>query len=129
MIRVQHGDNNGIKRHGINEEIIKELVCKSLKHLIYYSFKVKNFSFINFIKVDNRSVRVVIRKETTGEILNVVLEFHHVLDHKYEVTVFTAMVSDDFRLSDGQFAVLLDGNNSTLFKYDNKKLIEIDDKS
>lgn len=58
--------------------------------------------------------------------LNVVIEYHHVSSNKYEVTVFTAMVIDNFRISDGQYAVLIDGNNSTLFKFDNKQLVPVD---
>jgi len=40
--RVQLGDQNG-KREGIDEDSIKNLVIKSIPHLFYYSFKVKNF--------------------------------------------------------------------------------------
>lgn len=68
----------------------------------------------------------MLQKETGDGILNVAVGFHHIIDNKYEVTVFTAMVTDAFRISDGQFVVLIDGAYSVLYKMDNKKLVEID---
>ena len=57
--------------------------------------------------------------------LNVTVGFYHISDNKYEVTVFTAMVIDGFRISDGQYAVLIDGVESTLYKMENRKLIQV----
>lgn len=41
------------------------------------------------------------------------------------VIVFTAMVQDDFRISDGQYVVLINTRNSSLFKMDNRSLREV----
>lgn len=48
LSRLQFGEDDGTKRHGINEKIIEDLVACSIKHLICYCFKIKNFLFINF---------------------------------------------------------------------------------
>lgn len=125
LTRVQLGENDGNKREGISEDVVQALVTVSISHLIYYSLKIKNFSFINFT-VGIRAQRIVLRKYTEIGLLNVVVEFHHQEVNKYEVTVCTAMVTDDFRISDGQFVVLIDGDYSELSKLDNRKLNQID---
>ncbi|MBB5436927.1 hypothetical protein HDC92_000591 [Pedobacter sp. AK017] len=123
--RVQFGDEDG-KRSGIDESDIKDLVSNSICHLIYYAFQIKNFSFVNSKKLSTHSTRVVLQKEAAEGLLNVAVGFYHIVDNKYEVTVFTAMVSDAFRISDGQYTILIDGANSALFKMDNRKLVEMD---
>lgn len=45
--REQHGDEDG-KRHGIENELVINLINKSAMHLIFYSLKVRSFSFLNF---------------------------------------------------------------------------------
>jgi hypothetical protein len=86
--RVQFGDNNG-KRSGIEENRIQELVSKSLTHLIYYSFRVKNFVFVSRRKHNTISPRIVLQQDTNEGILNVVVGFCHITSNKYEVTVYS----------------------------------------
>jgi len=43
----------------------------------------------------------------------------------YEVTVKTAMVTDTFRLSDGQFAVRLNDSGCVILKMENNKPREV----
>lgn len=125
MNRVQFGDENG-RREGIDSLNIESLVTDSLTHLIHYSFKIKNFSFLNEVNKDERTLRVVLQKEIEHGLLNVAVGFHHIVNNKYELTVYTAMVADDFRISDGQYVVLINDRNSILYKMDNRKLKEID---
>lgn len=124
--RAQLGDENG-KRVGIEEAKIQELVSKSIKHLIYYSFQVKNFIFVSQLKHNTHSLRVVIQQSTNDGTLNIVLGFCHIDANRYEVTVYTAMVVDDFRIGDGQYVVTLENNDgSSLSKMDNRRLVELD---
>lgn len=122
--RVQLGDENG-KREGIEEDSIKDLVIKSIQHLFYYSFKVKNFSFINFGEA-SRNVRIVLQEHKGKNVLNVVVEFHHLEKNKYQVTVITAMQKDDFSISVGQYALQMDDDSSILRKFDGKNLVNVD---
>lgn len=124
--RVQFGEDNGSKREGIDEKTILDLVSRSLRHLIFYSFQVKNFSFVSSNKLKSHNLRVVLQKQTKTGLLNVVVGFCHISNNRYEVTVFTAMVRDTFRISDSQFVILIDENISVLRKMANKRLIELD---
>lgn len=123
--RVQFGDNDG-KREGIDTVIVESLVTGALGHLIHYAFKNNNFSFLNEVNQLGRTSRLVLQKETEIGLLNVAVGFYHIEDNRYEVTVFTAMVNNEFRISDGQYVVLINMGNSNLLKMDNKSLIEID---
>lgn len=125
--RKQFGNNDGSKRDGIEEEVIQHLVSDSLCHLIHYSFVVKGFAFINKKDQNDRTLRVVLQRETKNGLLNIAVGFHHIDNNRYEVTVFTAMVEDAFRISDGQYVLTLDGATSELKKMDNRKLVGIDE--
>lgn len=57
--------------------------------------------------------------------LNIVTEFHWMELLHYEVTVKTAMVTDTFRLSDGQFAVRLNDSGCVILKMENNKPREV----
>lgn len=121
--RASSGNDDGTKRKGIEETIIKKLLYDSFFHLIHYSLTLKGFSFVNSDGANNHTNRLVIQQDNDTETLNIVAGFYYVSDNKYEVTVFTAMVVNDFKISDGQFALLIDNNGSTLKKMDNKKLV------
>lgn len=121
--RASLGNDDGTKRKGIDETIIKKLIYDSFFHLIHYSLTLKGFSFVNFNGANNHTHRLVIQQDNDTETLNIAVGFYYVSDNKYEFTVFTAMVVDDFRISDGQFALLIDNNGSTLKKMENKKLV------
>jgi hypothetical protein len=124
--RKNFGDENGA-RLNIDETFIQLIIEKSLKHLFYYSLKHSKFSFVNFPPPKNRNIRLVLReKDSNLEELNIVVEYHFIDFHKYEVTVITAMRSDEFRMSDGQYSLFFEKDQSTLIIYQNKKETVID---
>ncbi len=118
------GDQNG-KREGIQEGVIASLVARSINHLLYFSLKHKGFSFINF-EESIRYQRVVLKENGTTGKVNVVTEFHYVSRNKYEVTVITAMQSEEFKIGVGQFTIEIDGESSILSKNEGGKIVEID---
>lgn len=121
--RQQHGDQEG-KRDGIEIDIVKLLLIEAGRHLFYYSIRNKAFSFVNF-EVVLRPERIVLTKEVDGELpLNVVAEYHYIGLNKFEVTLKTAMKIGGFKLSDGQYQVVLhpDGT-STLMRLERSKFL------
>ncbi len=125
--RNQFGNNDGSKREGIDEQVIQRLVSDSLCHLIHYSFVIKNFAFINSSKQANHIKRVLLQEPVYDSLVNVVVGFYHITNNRYEVTVYTALVIDDFRISDGQFVLCLEKGNSQLKKLENRKLIVVEE--
>src|SRR5580698_6012168 len=71
--RHQHGDESG-RREGINPDIVKELVTKSIRHLIVYSTIVKGFVFANYDGYQSKGLpeRVVLQEQLNNDMLNVV---------------------------------------------------------
>lgn len=69
--------------------------------------------------------RIVLQKQTKEGLLNIVTEFHWVELRKYEVTVKTAMVVADFRLSDGQYALRVEDTGCVVLKMENNKAREV----
>jgi hypothetical protein len=125
--RYQHGDNNG-KRDGIDQDIVLSLVIQVIKHLLFYSAVVKNFTFLNhnYQYSTGRAIRIVCQKIANGSLLNVPIEVHFISIDEYEITVITAMSKDDFTLSDGQYAIeILGKNNSILKKSDRGKIMDV----
>lgn len=113
--RFQFGDNEG-PRNGINKEIIEDLIQGSFSHLIYYNLLLEKFRFLNFEKKDN-NIRILFQKaSTTEQMLNVITEIHFISLNKYEITIITAMCNDSFRVHDGQYAVEVFDDNSSLLK-------------
>lgn len=125
VLRSQFGSDDGTKRLGIDEGTIQALVSDSLCHLMHYSFTVSQFTFINSKNEQSRKLRIVLQRNTKLGLLNVAVEFHHIEKKKYEVTVITAMVTDEFKISDGQYVVLVNDDNSDLFKMTIRKLVHI----
>ncbi len=122
--RHQHGDDNG-KREGIDPQTVENLVRRSIKHLLLYGAANRGFKFINYEGANGQPVKIVLQEEFDGSMLNVVIETHFVEINKYEITVKTAMCTDDFRIAMGQYVVELLGDGSILKRFDNKKLVEI----
>ena len=60
--RLQFGDENG-KRAGIEKEQVIKLVRDAIKHLVYYSFKVKGFAFIDDDAPLGKHLRIILLKE------------------------------------------------------------------
>lgn len=121
--RHQHGDEDG-KREGIDPRTVESLVRKSLKHLLFYSSVVSGFKFINF-SPSQPPVRVVLQEEMDSSKLNIVIEAHVLDIIRCEITVKTAMCTDDFRIPMGQYCIEIQGDNSILRRNENKKLVEI----
>ncbi len=121
--RQQHGDADG-KREGISPNLVEQLVKKSLRYLLFYSSAVLGFKFINF-DTSQSPVRVVLQEESEGPKLNVVIEAHFLEINRYEITVKTAMCSDDFKMPMGQYCLEIQGDSSTLRRKDNKRMVEI----
>ena len=127
FIRHQLGDENG-KRDGIEPEIVMGLVENTMVHLFYYSSLVPSFSFIDTAEINERKhLRIVLQKmEGDGVLLNVVSETHLISPFEYEITVITAMKSNDFFIVNGQYVVeLTSGGNSILRKKHNNVLSRV----
>ena len=125
--RLHQGDNNG-NRVGIEFENIEPLVVKSFKHLIYYSLKHKDFIFVNHPPQKTRNIRVVLRENFEDkDKLNIAVEYHFINLNKFEVTIVTAMSNDEFQLSDNQYAIEFDNQESSFYRLVNKKIIKVDD--
>jgi hypothetical protein len=105
------GDENG-KRDGI------------VKHLFLYSGLLSGVSFINH-RPSGRAVRIVLQESVGGFLLNVAIEVHFVKISLYQITVKTAMRHDEFKMSDNQYIIELDGDGSVLKKFENKRFKEI----
>jgi hypothetical protein len=126
VFRSVVGDENG-KRQGIEIDIVIRLVSKLFKHLVFYSSNVKNFHFLNSIPIEHkqqRRVRVVLQDSfSANETLNIVVEFHYINFNMYEITIVTAMGHDDFRMSDGQYAIELISESASKLKVFTKKTL------
>jgi hypothetical protein len=121
--RYQHGDENG-KRDGIDPSIIEKLIRKSIRYLIVFGAAIKNFNFLNSSKTQN-PIRIVLRDSNVPEILNVVIEAHLISPTNYEITVKTAMLTEEFRLASGQYIVDFQDDGVVLKKFENKIYVEI----
>lgn len=124
QVRTQFGDDQGV-RPGIEHEKVESLVKKAMNHLMTYSAIVKGFTFINSAPNNGRNERVVLQEDTNYGLLNVVIEVHLIEVGSYEVTVKTAMCTDSFLLSDGQYAIQIIDNESILKKKERQVLREI----
>ncbi|MDF2382597.1 hypothetical protein JMG10_14035 [Nostoc ellipsosporum NOK] len=124
-IRYKFGDERG-KREGIAPEKIKLIVNEAIKHLVAYSAFVKSFSFLNHDHIrGEKALRIVCKKELGGHVTNVVIEVHYIDLDEFEITIITALQADDFRLGDGQYAILLNENGSSLLHFSRGKLKEV----
>lgn len=124
--RIQFGDDSG-ERVGIEVEFVEPLILKSFNHLIYYSLKHKDFTFINHPPPKGRNIRIVLRQIFDDkETLNVVVEYHFLKLNTYEVTVKTAMSIDVFNLADGQYLIEFSNDESVLSTFKKGQIIEVD---
>jgi len=58
-----------------------------------------------------------------GEMLNVVIETHFINLDEYELTIITAMKTNDFKITNGQYVLeLFPDNGSILKKQESNKL-------
>ncbi|WP_178986235.1 hypothetical protein [Winogradskyella helgolandensis] len=125
--RVYHGSDDGSERNGIEYVNIEPVLIKSFKHLLYYSLKHKNFVFVNHPPSRVRNNRLVLKELIEDEVfLNIVVEYHFIDLNTIEVTLVTAMKSDDFNMSNGQFGIEFEDDYSKLIQFSKGKLSEID---
>lgn len=125
--RVYHGSDDGSKREGIEYKSIEPLLIKSFKHLLYYSLKHKNFVFINHPPNRVGNIRIVLKELIDNDLfLNAAVEYHFVDLKTIEVTIVTAMLIEDFKMSEGQFGIEFAGNCSTLIQCKLKKIGIVD---
>lgn len=123
--RVQHGEDDGQQRNGIDKDIVKLLVMKCISHMIFYASNIKSFHFLNKIAEGSldRATRVLCQQYIGNELLNVVIEAHFNSITEYEITVVTALCVDKFRMSEGQYAIeIFEDGSSTLKNYYRRNL-------
>ncbi len=120
------GDENGA-RNGIDLHLIQDLAIRSFKYLLALYTKNPTFKFIKYAGAAQRDNRILLQEENAnGDILNVVIECHHYDICEYEITVKTAMVVPDFRISDNQIVLQINETHALLMKFINKQLVEQD---
>jgi hypothetical protein len=123
VIREQHGDEEG-KREGVNNEAVERLIVNSFRHLLFYSARIKGFTFLNH---ENSAITRTILKDSYSqdESLTVVIQVHFRSFNKYEATVITAK-SGNFALGAGQYYIEFEDENSSVLKrLDNGKITEV----
>lgn len=127
--RVYHGSDDGSYRDGIEYNNIEPIIIKSIRHLLYYSLKSKIFIFLNYPPNKSRNTRIILKDlcKDKNIFLNVVLEYHFINLNTIEVTIITALKSNDFSFADGQFGIEFDDNYSKLIQYKKHVMYTIDE--
>lgn len=114
-----------LERVGIDFDRLTSLATRSLRHLYYYQFRYPKFRFVQFhpeFKGENK--RVLLQEESiTGELLNLVIDYHFIEVGQYEMTFVTAMVENNFKVFDGQYILYIDGDKSILKRFVNNATI------
>jgi len=116
-IRVQHGDENGV-REGIEAEIVVPLIQETFIHVISYALKYgKIMNFPPFSPP--RSTRIVLQDLVNAEenFLNVAVEYHFLEVDVYEITIWTAMKEANFKKREGQYIIQLHHDRTILCQY------------
>ena len=125
--RRTFGDVNG-RREGIEVEGVQELIIDGFKYLLDFFLRGVPFKFINYFDINNKNklpYRVVIKRRVDVSVLNVVAEIHYLDTSKFEITVITAMVTDNFKVSDGQYALTISNNSVVLRRNIQKSMNEV----
>lgn len=105
--RRNFGDSSG-EREGIEIEMVQGLIIKSFKYLLDIYLKGVPFKFINYFdpsKPNKKKERVVLKEILKDGILNIVAEIHYLDTSRFEVTIITAMKTDNFKVADGQYSL------------------------
>jgi hypothetical protein len=118
------GDETG-NREGIDPATIETCVTKAMGHLFLYSSAVKGFKFVNSSKPTDYEGRLVIKQAFNSSILNIVIEVHFLSLNRYEVTVITAMVVDDFKMPSGQYCVKIHQDHSFLQQLERGQFLDL----
>lgn len=125
--RRTFGDGNG-KRDGIEIDGVQDLIIISFKYLLDIYLRGIPFKFVNYFdpkKPNNNFHRIVLKTPTENGILNVVAEIHYLETSKFEITVITAMVIDDFKVADGQYSLMIRNDRVVLSRNIQKRMNEI----
>jgi len=124
---LEYGDKDGA-REGIEIDGVQEAIIESFKYLLDIYLRGTRFDFINYFdpkKPKKPPHRIVVKKILEESVLNVVMETHYLESSKFEITVITAMVVDDFKVADGQHVITISDNKATLRRSIRKELIKI----
>jgi hypothetical protein len=117
----QFGGENEEARKGIGIDILEDLVSRGFRYLTAIFLENPNFKFIKFVEDRERDMRIVIKERNDdGEMLNIVVECHYIDISLYELTIITAMVIEDFRISDNQYVLQVNNENVTLKRFVSK---------
>ena len=103
-----------VERSGIDIDTLQNLAIESVKHIIYYQLRLQKFNIVQYPEHRGRDKRVLVQETTDEGVLNLILEYHYLDLCRYEVTMITAMVDDNFGIFDGQYILNIDGESSTL---------------
>jgi hypothetical protein len=98
---------------------------KSIRYLILSSAVIRGFKFLNQEGQGEPPVRVIIQEMLNGILPNVVIEVHFLGVNEYEITVKTAICTNEFRLTLGQYALEISDEAVILKKFEGNKLKEI----
>jgi len=111
------------ERQGIEIDILKDLAHKSFKHIFYYQLRYPFSKLLQYPERKGRDYRFVLQEDcNSGELLNITCELHFLDVGKYEMTFITAMVTNNFKVFDGQYTIKIDGESSILSKLENGKI-------
>ncbi len=121
--RHQFGNDDGEKREGIEPAVVEDLVKRAFIFLMCFSGLVKGFHFINHEA--KPPVRILLQENNAEGTLNVPIEAHFLETGKIEITVKTAMQTDNFLMQAGQYVVEIQEDSAILKKFDNGKLSTI----
>lgn len=122
----KHCSLRQVERIGIDLDLLKDLAIRSIKHIIYYQLRESKFNIIQYPEFKGKDKRIVIQEVTSnGEFLNIVIECHFLDISSYEVTLITAMVEKNFRIFDGQFFLIIDGESSELNRKISNSILKI----
>lgn len=105
--RRTFGDSSG-EREGIEIDGVQELIIKSFKYLLDIYLRGVPFKFINYfdpLKPEKKKERVVLKEVLEDGVLNIVAEIHYLDTSQFEMTIITAMKTDDFNVADGQYSL------------------------
>lgn len=105
------------ERYGIELDNLQDLAIDSLKHILYYQLRYPRINLIQYPEYRGRNYRIAVQTTIeSGDILNIVVEYHYVDICMYELTIITAMVVNDFKHFDGQYILDIDGESSRLLR-------------
>lgn len=122
----KHCSLRQIERIGIDLDLLKDLSVRSVKHIIYYQLREFKFNIIQYPEFRGKDKRIVIQEVTSnGEFLNIVIECHYLDISTFEVTLITAMVEKNFRVFDGQYFLIIDGESSELYRKVSNNILKI----